>query len=131
MTLHFLGNIEAHRITCFNQKAQALLVEPFCLQIDRYGYFERPQVLWIGCRKPPRSLFDLQKHLGEQLVECGYQAERRAYHPHITLARKVDCPDEFPQLSQIEWVVDRFALIESVPIDRGVRYQVLETYLLN
>jgi 2'-5' RNA ligase len=131
MTLHFLGNIEANRVSCFHQKAQLVKALPFELRIDRYGYFERPKVLWLGCREASSLLFDLHKNLGEQLVDCGFQVERRSYHPHITLARKLNQPKEFPQLNLIEWQVDSFSLIESVPTGRGVRYQVLENYSLN
>lgn len=130
MTLHFLGNIKADRIACFHQNAQALQASQFSLSIDRYGYFDRPKVLWLGCRKTPQALLDLQNSLGEHLIECDFQAERRTFNPHITLARKLDRPVGFPEMSQIKWPVDRFALIESVPIDRGVQYQVLETYPL-
>lgn len=130
MTLHFIGNTTFAEKDCLDRQARMADATPFNLCIDRAGYFKKPKVFWLGCQHPPDALFDLHKSLGSLISECEYQPETRPYSPHITLVRKVPEKPEITPLHSIDWHVDRFVLIESVVEPKGVRYQVLEEYLL-
>ena len=130
MTLHFIGNTTIAEKNCLHRQAKKVSAEPFKLCIDRAGYFKKPKVLWLGCQQPPVALFNLQKTLGRLISECEYQPETRPYSPHITLVRKVPGNPQITPLNSISWDVDRFVLIESVAELKGVRYQVLQEYLL-
>ena len=59
---------------------------------------------------------------------CGYQAEQRRFLAHVTLARKVKKPLIKAGLEAIHWPVRDFVLVESLPADGGVRYEVLERW---
>lgn len=130
MTLHFIGNTTFAEKDCLHSQAEKLKAKPFDLQIDRAGYFSKPRVFWLGCRQPPGVLFELQQNLGGLISECEYEPETRLYSPHVTVARKVFEKPEIEPPSSISWHVDRFVLIESVAVSNGVRYRVLEEYLL-
>jgi len=130
MTLHFVGNTTLDEKNCLHRQAKKLSARPFDLCIDQAGYFNKPKVLWFGCRQPLRTLFDLQKNLGNEISQCEYQPETRLYSPHVTVARKVPEQPGLKMAHRICWSVDRFVLVESVSQPDGVHYQVMEEYLL-
>ena len=131
MTLHFIGNTTFHEKSCLDRQARKSRAEPFDLFVDQTGFFKKPKVFWLGCDSPPKALFDLQEDLGKQISRCEYNPETRPYSPHITVARKVTEKPAFRLNSKIPWHVDKFVLIESVSEPGGVRYRVLEEYLLH
>lgn len=129
MTLHFVGNTTFEEKICLDRQANKVQIKPFEITIDKTGYFKKPKVFWLGCRRPPQALFDLQEKLGWQIGHCEYQPESRPYSPHITVMRKVMKKPDFESVGRINWQVDRFVMIESVAQSGGVRYQVVEEYL--
>jgi len=130
MTLHFIGNTSFVEKECLDRKAKLVSGKPFELCIDQTGYFKKPKVFWLGLERAPEALFNLQKNLGNEISQCQYQPEERAYSPHITVARKVQKLPDLNPPAGITWHIDRFVLIESVSEANGVRYRVMEEYLL-
>lgn len=129
LTLHFIGNTSLAEMKCLNRQAGQVNAEPFDLCIDCSGFFKKPKVLWFGCQTVPKTLYDLQKNLGELIARCAYTPESRPYSPHLTVARKInEAPGTLP-IEPVRWQVDRFVLVESVSISGGVRYEVVESYL--
>jgi 2'-5' RNA ligase len=59
---------------------------------------------------------------------CGFEAEKRPFFPHITLARKVRHPKVKAGLEAIRWPVRDFVLVESVAVEAGVSYRVLQRW---
>jgi RNA 2',3'-cyclic 3'-phosphodiesterase len=93
LTLHFLGDTSLAIV----QKELQGFSGPACeLTIDRLGSFPtagRTTTLWAGLRES-RELMELHQTLEARLVVAGYRPEKRAYRPHITLAR---CSQEVPR----------------------------------
>jgi 2'-5' RNA ligase len=48
---------------------------------------KRPRVLWIGVHEETGALATLQRDIEKSLAPLGFEPERRAYHPHLTLGR--------------------------------------------
>ena len=130
ITLHFIGNVDAEQRDCMHQAAQQVRGEPFQLCLDRYGHFYRAKVFWLGSEQVPQALHDLHTALGEALQPCGYQIERRPFAPHVTLLRKLARPGEMVKPDPIRWSVNEFVMVESVPVEGGVDYRVIERYAL-
>ncbi len=130
MTLHFIGNTTFDEKVCLDKQARKVRANAFELTIDQTGFFRKPKVFWLGCEILPQALLNLQSNLGKETSQCEYVPETRAYSPHITVARKVTEKPALKLSSKITWHVDRFVLIESVSEAGGVRYRVLEEYLL-
>ena len=71
-------------------------------------------------------------------VESGLEPERRAFHPHVTLARyrrrDVDAARDFERrnadLSSPPFRVDEFVLYESRLSRHGAHYEAVATYPL-
>jgi RNA 2',3'-cyclic 3'-phosphodiesterase len=124
LTVHFLGNIDIERIDCFVQQAKSIKLKPFELHLNKVGYFKRPKVLWLGCEVIPDRLLQLHKDLAISLNNCAYIPESRKYHPHVTVARKINEPVIDHPLELIKWSVDDFVLVKSVTHVSGVEYQV-------
>jgi RNA 2',3'-cyclic 3'-phosphodiesterase len=92
LTLKFLGNISANKITeitgVMEQASQG--VSSFQLQITEVGAFpnlKRPRVLWVGIKGEVDKLVGWQQRLDNGLVPLGFAKEVRPFTPHLTLAR--------------------------------------------
>jgi RNA 2',3'-cyclic 3'-phosphodiesterase len=131
ITLHFIGNVNQKKLNCLHKAAQKVKAECFDLELNHFGYFQKPKVLWMGLKQKPESLISLHKLLGESLGKCDYQVEKRDYAPHVTLMRKLSKPECLKNISAIHWHSNEFVLVESVSIDGGVCYKVRERYSLN
>ena len=91
ITTWFLGEVDDERA----QRVHAVLDEPFStrqfrLQLEGVGTFPpsgRPRVIWIGISQGVESLVALYQELSQRLPALGFEPERRAYTPHLTLAR--------------------------------------------
>jgi 2'-5' RNA ligase len=48
---------------------------------------KRPRVVWVGVREETGALQALQRDVVKSMVPLGFEPERRAFHPHLTLGR--------------------------------------------
>lgn len=91
LTLSFLGEVAESRVETLMDtlRAVAMRHEPFVLAIGRLGAFpnlRRPRVLWMGTTGAD-ALVRLQADTAAALEPLGFPPEKRAYSPHLTLAR--------------------------------------------
>lgn len=127
LTLVFLGATPAERLIAYQTALTDLPVPALDLVLDRYGYWRQPRILWLGCRETPPPLQALVADLHQRLRACGFIPERRAFQPHITLARQFAGPiPTYPSAAPLRWPVGKVALVESILEQTGVRYQVLK-----
>jgi 2'-5' RNA ligase len=136
LTLQFLGPVPETRIPCLIESADAVVADgsqaSIELSLRRLGYWSRPRVLWCAPEMCPAPLGMLVQALGERLTRCGFTPERRAFAPHVTLARK--CPGKLVQalepMTPIPWTAAGFVLVESLSVARPPRYKVLHSWPL-
>ena len=128
MTLHFLGAVPDELIAPLIERVSVLPLDPFDLTLDQYGYWQRARTLWLGLQETPPALAELARDLGRISDELGLPRQRRAFIPHMTLARKVNrlTPRDPPR--SMHWPVNEFVLIESVLGGRHSRYTILEHF---
>jgi len=130
MTLVFLGNINKEKINDYLQAANKVQAQPFELELNQWGAFQRPQILWLGCTSTPAALQALVTQLNAELSTCGFVADTRPYVPHMSIARKYKDKD-LPAFSGcVHWAAREFSLLESRSTDRGVEYHVLQSWPL-
>ena len=91
ITLKFLGEIRPERVAEVEASLAgvASATQPFTLMLEGFGAFptlRRPRVIWMGAQASP-ELRCLKQDLEWALAECGFEAETREFHPHLTLGR--------------------------------------------
>ena len=141
LTLKFLGEIPFGQIDAVRGAMDRSTegVKPFSLTVEGVGCFPnttRPRVVWAGVRSEP-LLLDLQQRLEDNLSAAGFDRERRAFSPHLTLGRVKDGVSEI-QLRKIgsavegmrtettaAMKVDGLCLFRSVLRSNGPEYSVL------
>lgn len=111
LTLHYIGPVAVERLPELRQ-ALALPVRRFNLVFDRVEQW--PRGLAVLCpRALPDALLALHAQLQTALQGLALPVERRAYRPHVTLARKAAGalpPAEPPAL---RWSVHAYTLVQS------------------
>jgi 2'-5' RNA ligase len=95
LTLKFLGNVEASRISSVIESmgAAAKGTGPFRLQVSGLGTFPnaaRPRVLWAGVTGDLEPLLELQQRVENAMAGLGFAKDRQCFNPHLTLGRVRD-----------------------------------------
>lgn len=123
ITLVFLGALTAEQRAAVEAAADRIVMAPFTLTLDRYGYWRGPQVIWAGRGVTPVALRTLVNRLRLGAAACGIPVDLRPYQIHSTLYRRVRrAPHSWPLFAPLVWPATAFTLIESVPGARGVCY---------
>jgi 2'-5' RNA ligase len=147
ITLKFLGEIPVGRIDFVRGAMDRSMegVNPFSLAVEGLGCFPNtahPRVVWAGVRSEP-LLLSLQKRLEDNLSAAGFERERRAFSPHLTLGRVKDGVEESllrklgaavegarPE-PPVEMTVNGLCLFRSVLQRSGAEYSVLYRTRIN
>ena len=128
LTLAFLGDVEAGRVGAACRAADGLRGSSFRITLDRVGGFVGSRVGWAGCSEAPPELLRLQASLREALAGEGFAVEKRAFSPHLTLAREVASRVSGGSTAPISWNVAAFSLVETLP--RGGGYATRAEWLV-
>jgi 2'-5' RNA ligase len=134
VTLKFLGWARTEVIDAIRDKlAEAGQgIAPFKLKAAKLGGFpsiEKATVLWAGVEEPSGAFAQLAARIETAMVEIGFAAEPRAFHPHITLARARETRSlqqvVLPIAEQMfgDSVVDAITLFESETKSGGSAYR--------
>ncbi|SFM09469.1 2'-5' RNA ligase [Gracilibacillus orientalis] len=89
ITLHFFGAIERSTLNHVANQLEQLDPKAFTAEIgglSTFGSANKPRVLWIGVENKP-ALVQLHHEI-QQIVGQYVPIDKRAFTPHITLAKK-------------------------------------------
>jgi 2'-5' RNA ligase len=86
ITLQFLGNTDQQHCDCVLARLREVHSERVQVRLDKLGVFERAGV-FLADVVPTGALVELALRVTEATAKCGFKAEARPFHPHITLAR--------------------------------------------
>jgi len=94
VTLKFLGEVRRERLEELQQAIGrvAATTKAFKTKFGGFGAFpsvRQPRVIWLGVKANP-ELRCLKQDLEYALGDIGFEAETRAFHPHVTLGRADD-----------------------------------------
>jgi 2'-5' RNA ligase len=92
LTLKFLGNIPAKRVTEITDAIKKATggISPFHLEISGLGAFpslKQPRVFWVGISGELDKLSALQLDIDSTLAALGFAREERPFVAHLTVAR--------------------------------------------
>ena len=127
ITLKFLGETDEGLIPSIEETLNAVAEEagPFTMNVGGAGAFpdvKRPRVVWAGVREGRDELVQLAKAAETALESLGFEAERRPFRGHVTVAR-VKSPTAVKAVSEIvaandgrdfgSFEVESFSLVKS------------------
>jgi len=130
ITAHFLGDVTEEVYTQLKELLAEVSAQACTLVIDRWGYFPKAKVLWLGSGSTPDAMNDLVEQTQTCIQACIEGYEQRRFVPHLTVFRKARHPMQVDDFDPIEWRIDRFALVESVTHPEGPEYTVLKEWKL-
>ena len=133
VTLAFVGEVPSERIDalCAIGASVAASAVPFALTLDCTGTFRGTGIAWAGASSTPPSLAQLASNLADALAAQDFAVERRAFSPHVTLARRCNAPGLANLAAPIAWTVTRLALDASEPGSGASRYRRLASWPLS
>jgi 2'-5' RNA ligase len=138
LTLRFIGEVERPLAEDLAVELERIRFEPFRLALDGVGRFDhrRGGALWAGVA-PRDQLKALAQKVEHACQAAGLAPERRAFHPHITLARwGKAAPNLGPLierhggLNSAPWQVEEFILYESRLGRDGAHYEAIAAFPL-
>jgi len=124
-TLAFLGDVDTRKVRALERLARMAPRLAIDLTLCEIGWFRRAQVAWIAPSSVPVSLRLLQDRVAEALRTAGFALDERPYRPHVTLVRKCKVAPLSREVDPIGWPKSRLALVSSVSVEGGVRYDEL------
>jgi 2'-5' RNA ligase len=88
LTLRFVGEVERPLADDLAAELGRIRAEPFQIRVSGVGRFEQRNsgALWAGV-EPRSPVAALAAKVERACLTVGLEPERRAFHPHITLAR--------------------------------------------
>jgi 2'-5' RNA ligase len=139
LTLRFIGEVERPLGDDIAIALSRIRPERFDLRITGVGMFEQRNggALWAGIQ-PKEPVAALAAKVERACVAAGLEPERRAFHPHVTLARwnrrEARAAQAFLErnraLASEPFTVDRFILYESRLSRHGAHYEEVADYPL-
>ena len=139
LTLRFIGEVERPLADDIALALARVRSERFELRIAGVGIFEQRNggALWAGVQ-PKEPVAALAAKIERACVAAGLEPERRAFHPHVTLARwnrrEAKAAQAFLErnraLASEPFAVDRFILYESRLSRHGAHYEEVGDYPL-
>ena len=140
ITLKFLGEVPEKRVDDIHSALAGLSWKPFTVTVRGVGFFpgnRSPRVFWAGMEAP--TMQDLAEELDSRMERLGFDKEKRAFRPHITLARARDTridsllvtgSAKYEEHDFGSFTADRVFLIHSTLNPSGAVYKKLKEYLL-
>ncbi|HEY2473050.1 MAG TPA: RNA 2',3'-cyclic phosphodiesterase [Terracidiphilus sp.] len=138
ITLQFLGETSPEQYDCTLASLRRIRSTQVPVWLEGTGVFDRAGVFFAGVNVSP-ELRLVQKLVTAATAKCGFSAEDRPYHPHVTLARakgdkrhvlrklkdRADLKATFPRFT-----ANAFLLYEAFLGPGGSRYEVRERFPL-
>ena len=142
-TVKFLGDTDENRIHRLSNSMKSVLAafHPFSLTYDSVGFFpnwQSPKVVWVGSTEPVPIISQIKTKLDKELAQMGFEIEKRAYHPHITMGRikgengieHLLSRAENLTFEPITMQINEFVLMKSILRPEGSQYFMLEKFTL-
>jgi RNA 2',3'-cyclic 3'-phosphodiesterase len=139
LTLRFVGEVDRQLAQDLADGLGRIGTEPFQLRVAGVGRFEQRSggTLWAGV-EPKAPVAGLAAKVERVCQEVGLEPERRAFHPHVTLARwkgrrsreVADYFDRRGGLASLPFDVTEFTLFESQLSRHGAHYEAVASYPL-
>jgi RNA 2',3'-cyclic 3'-phosphodiesterase len=140
ITLQYLGETSVEKYRCVVAHLSDIRSPGAPVWLSGTGLFDRAGVFWAGVNVSP-ELRRLEKQVAAATSQCGFAAEDRPFHPHVTLARSKG-DDRLRALRKLQdrvkqdvafppFTAREFLLYESFLGTGGPRHEVRERFPLS
>jgi 2'-5' RNA ligase len=141
LTLKFLGNVQEETLgnVCAALEKTCAGHEPFDIGLARLGAFpsaRRARILWAGVNAGSDRLRALAAGLESALTPLGFEREKRAFTPHLTLGRVRSRPADFDDalptttIGDLRFRVRHIELMASTLSLEGATYRTIGAFAL-
>lgn len=140
ITLQFLGNTNQETCDCVVSRLRALQSRAVPVRLEGFDCFARTGAFFAGVAVSPQ-LESLQQRVTAANRNCGFEPERRPYHPHLTLARskrEVNIEELWALTGRVsrtgfapEFLAREFVLYESFLGRKGSQYEIRARFPLD
>ena len=143
LTIKFIGEVSADAVDKLSSAAESAVkrIAPFDIVVGGAGRFPKkgpPRVVWIGIDDPSGKLHELQNRLDEECAVRRFPKERRAFQPHLTLARlrklqharTLAAAHEEMGFEAADVKVSALFMMKSELSSKGSQYTILSTHSL-
>lgn len=130
VTLQFLGDAPVSRVADICLALDRISSSSFDLHLDRFGYWRRTRVVWLGSSRPCEALNELVSSVAAELRLVDFKPERRPFRGHLTLARNCRRPGDLRPPGPLRWAVRQCSLVASTLTAHGARYRELHSRTL-
>ena len=128
VTLAFLGDVEDARVAEVERAASEVAPRAATLVLDQPGYWKHNRIAWAGASTVPAGLDAFVVQLRSALARSHISFDSKGFVSHVTLLRDAREPRAMPALDPIEWRLDGFALVRSVTLPKGSRYEIRKSW---
>ena len=128
VTLAFLGGVEDARVAEVERAASEVAPRAATLVLDQPGYWKHNRIAWAGASTVPAGLDAFVVQLRSALARSHISFDSKGFVSHVTLLRDAREPRAMPALDPIEWRLDGFALVRSVTLPKGSRYEIRKSW---
>lgn len=146
MTVAFVGDVSKVSKVSKVVSEGCRGVAPFEVGFKGLGAFPDlvlPKIVWLAVNGDLKSLYRLVKEIKIQLENSGVEFDRKAFWPHVTVARlvngarrkhRMEMGRQVAKLRRMEiaykWRVEKVVVYEGRAIKGGVAYRALRTVQL-
>lgn len=134
ITLYFIGWVEENKINEISESLKTVVSghKPFNVYLTEITIGpneKRPKMIWA---KGPVTdkLIKLHKDVAEKIEKIVDRTEMLPFKNHVTLARKDGRIKPFNEETDLKFRVNSFELMESKLLKDGVKYWVIDSFVL-
>jgi len=128
LTLAFLGSVEEAKVAEIERAAGEVAPRAATLVLDEPGYWKHNRIAWAGASVIPPDLEGFVAELRDALGRSHIGFDAKGFVSHVTLLRDAREPRAMPTLEPIEWRLGGFALVQSVTLPQGSRYEIRNSW---
>jgi 2'-5' RNA ligase len=125
MTVVFLGEIPVERMAELQSLAASVQVAAFSFKLNWFAGWRHNAIGYAAPDEAPAALMALSVQLRERLAQAGFDFDRKALKPHVTLLRKMESMPVLQAIEVPKWTVHEFVLVKSVLDVQGARYEIV------
>lgn len=128
LTVAFLGKVDDACVAEVERTASEVSPKAVSLVLDQPGYWKQNRIAWAGASLVPPELAALVSDLRGALAKSRIGFDAKPFVSHVTLLRDAREPRAIPELAPIEWRLEGFALVQSVSLPQGSRYEIRKSW---